>query len=229
MELMKWTAFIEQVADLHKWDPEGAKNEMDPPQDGAWDSHLCLMSLIDEARSLRQACGPHPADLARMVDMARAHLDDIETGLQDGTYDPEDNEDVGEKRRALDAMDAYLAGQALAYRHLVVVEGDVEPFVMALSRTKMRSLQRRVLNGRTTPMSRMASTGWKSRAASRTSAPTPAICCCASCIPLLSRTKATTLSGHRASATTTAARVVARNGTMFGIPVAMTSVRFVAR
>lgn len=129
MDFNKLSAFIGQIANMNKWTPGDPTSEMEPPTEGVWDSHECLMSLIDEARALQEPLGLLPGWLSRVVDMARAHLHDIEEGLEDGTYNESDNEDVGEKRSALEGIEAYLTGQTLTSRYLVVVEGDVEPFV----------------------------------------------------------------------------------------------------
>lgn len=44
--------FIKSIAAFKKWEPEDSTSEVDEPSEGAWDSHDCLMSLIDEARDL---------------------------------------------------------------------------------------------------------------------------------------------------------------------------------
>ena len=57
---------------------------------------------------------PAPADqLGFVIEMARRHVDDIDSGLEDGTYDAPDNEDIEEKRLALNATYA-LYGRLIA-------------------------------------------------------------------------------------------------------------------
>lgn len=47
---------------------------------------------------------PAPADqLGFVIEMARSHVDDVDSGLEDGTYDASDNEDILEKRQSLNA------------------------------------------------------------------------------------------------------------------------------
>lgn len=43
------------------------------------------------------------ATLASLVEMATSHVEDIESGLQDGTYHFTDNQDIAEKRTQLNA------------------------------------------------------------------------------------------------------------------------------
>lgn len=46
-------------------------------------------------------------DLARVLGCAHAHIDDIESGLQDGTYLASDNEDLPLKQKAYDSVNAW--------------------------------------------------------------------------------------------------------------------------
>ncbi len=46
----KLVDFVEKVAAFGKWGAGDA--EMEPPSDGETDSHLCLMDLVDDARSI---------------------------------------------------------------------------------------------------------------------------------------------------------------------------------
>ena len=57
---------------------------------------------------------PAPADqLGFVIEMARSHVDDVDSGIEDGTYDASDNEDIEEKRLALNATYA-LQGRLIA-------------------------------------------------------------------------------------------------------------------
>lgn len=49
------------------------------------------------------------AQLAHVVDMARAHVDDIKSGLAEGIYSPEENADFPAKEANLSAVEALLA------------------------------------------------------------------------------------------------------------------------
>ena len=51
--------------------------------------------------------------LGFVIEMARSHVDDVDSGLEDGTYDASDNEDIEEKRLALNAIYA-LQGRLIA-------------------------------------------------------------------------------------------------------------------
>lgn len=48
-----------------------------------------------------------------VVDMARSHIDDIESGLGEGLYDEADNLDLPEKRAALEAFEEFLLVERL--------------------------------------------------------------------------------------------------------------------
>lgn len=50
---------------------------------------------------------------AAVLDMARAHVDEIESGIEDGTYDASENEDLPKKREVIENLD-------LLYRETVV-------------------------------------------------------------------------------------------------------------
>lgn len=51
-----------------------------------------------------------PADvLASLIGMANSHIEDIETGIEDGTYDASDNSDLGEKQAAAAAAETLYA------------------------------------------------------------------------------------------------------------------------
>lgn len=69
--------------------------------------------------------------LAAVIDMARSHVDDIGTGIEEGIYDVTDNQDLEAKRRAVETMESIyrLLPAGMESHWLVVVEGDVEPFV----------------------------------------------------------------------------------------------------
>lgn len=57
---------------------------------------------------------PVPADqLGFVIEMARSHVDDVDSGIEDGTYDASDNDDIEEKRLALNATYA-LQGRLIA-------------------------------------------------------------------------------------------------------------------
>ena len=60
---------------------------------------------------------PAPADpadqLGFVIEMARSHVHDVDSGIKDGTYDASDNEDIEEKWLALDATYA-LQGRLIA-------------------------------------------------------------------------------------------------------------------
>lgn len=57
---------------------------------------------------------PAPADqLGFVIEMARSHVDDVDSGIEDGTYDASDNENIEEKRLALNATYA-LQGRLMA-------------------------------------------------------------------------------------------------------------------
>lgn len=60
---------------------------------------------------------PAPADpvdqLGFVIEMARSHLDDVDSGIKDGTYDASDNEGIEEKWLALNATYA-LQGRLIA-------------------------------------------------------------------------------------------------------------------
>ena len=51
--------------------------------------------------------------LGFVIEMARSHVDDVDSGLEDGMYDASDNEDIEEKRLALNATYA-LQGRLIA-------------------------------------------------------------------------------------------------------------------
>lgn len=44
-------------------------------------------------------------DLAALLDMAKEHVGDVESGLEDGIYDAEENQDIGGKRQLVDRVD----------------------------------------------------------------------------------------------------------------------------
>lgn len=47
---------------------------------------------------------PAPADqLGFVIEMARSHVEDVDSGIEDGTYDASDNENIEEKRLAFNA------------------------------------------------------------------------------------------------------------------------------
>ncbi len=48
------------------------------------------------------------ATLATVLAMADSHVEDIETGIQDGTYDPEENLDIAKKRKAVNDLSMFL-------------------------------------------------------------------------------------------------------------------------
>ncbi len=50
--------------------------------------------------------------LATVIDCANSHVEDIETGLEDGTYDKADNQDLGEKQRALKVVESWFHAEA---------------------------------------------------------------------------------------------------------------------
>lgn len=70
-------------------------------------------------------------ELATVIDMATSHIDDIESGLDDGTYDASENTDAPQKRHAVEMItEAFRSGvlaQDVESRYLIVVEGDVDP------------------------------------------------------------------------------------------------------
>lgn len=71
------------------------------------------MSVQVEAGILNPA-SVDPADqLGFVIEMARSHVHDVDSGIKDGTYDAEDNEDIEEKWLALDATYA-LQGRLIA-------------------------------------------------------------------------------------------------------------------
>lgn len=45
-------------------------------------------------------------DLASLLDMAKDHVNDIETGLEEGLYEADENQNIGEKRQLVDRVDA---------------------------------------------------------------------------------------------------------------------------
>lgn len=47
--------------------------------------------------------------LALVLAMAQSHVEDIETGLEEGLYDAKENEGLGEKQMAIAAIEQYLA------------------------------------------------------------------------------------------------------------------------
>jgi len=91
---------------------------------------------------------PTPAcQLGFVIEMARSHVDDVDTGIEDGTYDASDNEDIEEKRLALDAIYAH-QGRLIAC--LDVCDGvDTMPLVDlgkgAMNRLRDRAYQDRKL------------------------------------------------------------------------------------
>lgn len=82
-------AFITNVANLQKWtDDDQETSECKKPSEGAWDSHTCLMDLIDEARKTLQAGDgkqgtPQDTDKVAGYDRAKLFmqelLDSVET------------------------------------------------------------------------------------------------------------------------------------------------------
>lgn len=80
-------------------------------------SHLTLQDVFnhEQIKQAVQAAATDGMGSARslqiVLGMAQSHLEDIETGLQDGTYEPGENLDVGDKRTALAAVTG-LAGLA---------------------------------------------------------------------------------------------------------------------
>ncbi len=46
--------------------------------------------------------------LGLVVDMARSHIEDIDSGLSDGTYDEADNLDLAAKQAALEMVEEFL-------------------------------------------------------------------------------------------------------------------------
>lgn len=42
-----------------------------------------------------------------IIGMARTHVEDIESGVQDGTYSKDENADIGEKKRAIDIVQSF--------------------------------------------------------------------------------------------------------------------------
>lgn len=69
-------------------------------------------------------------ELAAVIDMARSDIDDIESGLEDGTYEQSENADAPAKRLALEAIESFFHGQLLEsppQRYLLIMVGDVEP------------------------------------------------------------------------------------------------------
>lgn len=91
---------------------------------------------------------PAPADqLGFVIEMARSHVNDVDEGIEDGTYDASDNEDIEEKRQALNATYA-LQGRLIAC--LDVCDGvDTTLFVDmgkgAMNRQRDRAYQDRNL------------------------------------------------------------------------------------
>lgn len=62
------------------------------------------------------------AILAALIGMAKTHVEDIETGLEDGTYDATDNQDLPAKQKALTEAEAMLtsgakSGSSIEVRH----------------------------------------------------------------------------------------------------------------
>ena len=47
--------------------------------------------------------------LASVIDMANSHIEDIQSGLEDGTYEKQDNVDIDDKIKALNKVRGYLA------------------------------------------------------------------------------------------------------------------------
>lgn len=59
--------------------------------------------------------------------MAQQHVEDIEAGLEDGTYELAENADLSAKKAALAAVKEHLsAGKYF----LLVIEGDVDPHLV---------------------------------------------------------------------------------------------------
>lgn len=52
--------------------------------------------------------------LNRVIDMARTHVEDIESGIQDGTYSKEENVDIGEKKLAIDIVQSFYTAEFCA-------------------------------------------------------------------------------------------------------------------
>ena len=47
--------------------------------------------------------------LALLLAMAESHVEDIETGLEEGLYDAKDNEDLGKKQMAIAVIEQHIA------------------------------------------------------------------------------------------------------------------------
>lgn len=89
-------SFIEQVAGLSKWDTdddEGNRvSECEAPSEGWLDSHVCLMDLIDQARTIcrNSATGEGASNLPTLSQQARStiigalRLLQRECGLEEG-------------------------------------------------------------------------------------------------------------------------------------------------
>lgn len=65
--------------------------------------------------------------LALVAEMAQQHVEDIESGLEDGTYEPENNTDLTAKKAALDVVKQHLSA---GKNFLLVIEGDVSPYLV---------------------------------------------------------------------------------------------------
>ena len=109
-------AFITRIKALPIWgydqDSGEPYTECARPVDGFVESHCDLMELIEEARKLpvTDATPVAPAatidmrSLATVIDCARDHVQDVESGLEDGTYEPAENKDLPKKQDALNTL-----------------------------------------------------------------------------------------------------------------------------
>lgn len=59
--------------------------------------------------SVESAIGVDLTELALVADMARSHIDDIREGLNDGTYNAEENADINQKATALGKLEGFIA------------------------------------------------------------------------------------------------------------------------
>lgn len=62
-----------------------------------------------QRRNIEKLIGMDLSVLASVVNMAKSHVDDILSGLEDGTYDKEENKDIDQKVEALGKLQGFIA------------------------------------------------------------------------------------------------------------------------
>lgn len=70
-------------------------------------------NVIHNHEQMAVQTGINMQALATVIDCARAHIEDIETGLQDGTYEASDNPSLPSKKRDLEDIQTWHRTAAL--------------------------------------------------------------------------------------------------------------------